>query len=105
MPKTPCHACNHLVQWTWDEAFNKFGFGDGDGTIETQTVVNVLRHAGYEVTTYHFGIHNEVIDSIKKDGVEYIPANTDMGCDEPRKYLPRKIVRLLDRKPPPEELL
>lgn len=105
MPKTPCHACGNLVQWTWDEAFNKFGFGDGGGTIETQTVVHVLGHAGYEVTTYHFGIHNEVIDSIKKDGVEHIPANTEIGYADPRKYLPRNIVRLLDRNLPPEEVL
>lgn len=100
MPKTICENCGGAYHWRWEEAFDKFGFGDGDGQRETSTVVDVLEEAGYVVESSEWSLHNEVIDSIKKDGVEQIPDGTDIGYDDPRKYLPDAIVTLLDEKLP-----
>lgn len=102
MPKTTCNSCGGPYKWTWDEAFEKFSFGDGDGQVETATVAQVLENAGYVVHHDHWGMHNDVIDSIKKAGVELIPAWPRVGYDNPRIYLPRKIARLLDRLLPAE---
>jgi hypothetical protein len=102
MPKTTCAICGNLYQWLWEEAFDKFGFGDGDGQVETATVVAVLRDAGYQVEWHPWGLHNTVIDSINKNGVERIPEFAEVGYDDPRKYLPKSIIRLLDEKLAPE---
>ena len=91
--------------WSWEEAFSKFGFADGDGNIQTHQVVAVLKQAGYEVSSHDWGCHNHVIDSIKQDGRELIPHDDDsvfFGYDDPRGYLPADIVSLLDEKLPAE---
>lgn len=76
----------------------KFGFGDGAEGYLTHEVANALRAAGYVVKVEPWGIHNEVIDSITKGGVELIPSErVRFGYDNPRDYLPKKLVRLLDR--------
>ena len=73
MPITKCLNCGSNYQWDWEEAFDKFGFGDGDGQIETYRVQEVLQSAGYEVESDQWGLHNIVIDSIKKNGLELMP--------------------------------
>lgn len=99
MPMSTCHTCGGHYQWNWEDAFDKFGFGDGDGQVETDTVVAVLENAGYRVEAQPWGMHNVVILSIKdRAGAELIPEATTAGYDCPRSYLPRRIVRLLDRK-------
>lgn len=103
MPKCICENCGGPYYWIWEDAFDKFGFGDGDGQVETSAVVEVLEQAGYVVEHDVWGLHNDVIDSIKKDGVEQIPDNTHIGYDDPRKYLPAAIVTLLDEKLPAGE--
>jgi hypothetical protein len=50
MPQANCPTCNTDHDWSWDEAFNKFGFGDGDGLVMTNQVADALRAAGYTVT-------------------------------------------------------
>jgi hypothetical protein len=101
MPITTCTNCGgSTFQWTWEEAFNKFGFGDGNGQVMTVTVAQVLREAGYTVEFHVWGLHNVVIDSIKRDGVELIPPSANVGYDDPRKYLPRRVKRILDAKLP-----
>jgi hypothetical protein len=85
---------HHAYSWT-DES-------DGDGQVETATVVAVLRDAGYQVEWHPWGLHNTVIDSINKNGVELIPESAEVGYDDPRKYLPKSIIRLLDEKLAPE---
>lgn len=97
-PTTPCKICGGAFHWQWEEAFEKFGFGDGDGQVMTDDVVQVLSAAGYEVTSGPWGLHNQVIQSIKIGGVEQIPDSARVGYDDPRKYLPKRIVRLLDMK-------
>ncbi len=97
MPKSECNRCGGTIAWCWEEAFAKFGFGDGDGQIETWQVEDVLAEAGYEVRLEEWGMHNTVIASIDKDGEELIPHDRiQFGYDDPRSYLPTAIVRLLD---------
>jgi hypothetical protein len=99
MPISTCHTCGGHYQWDWEDAFDKFGFGDGDGQVETDTVVAVLENAGYRVEAQPWGLHNVIILSIKdRSGTELIADTVTSGYDAPRSYLPRKIVRLLDRE-------
>lgn len=103
MPISDCDHCGGDYHWKWEEAFEKFGFMDGDGQVETWNVEAVLAEAGYEVTVEGWGMHNTVITSIKKDGKELIPRddpNVTFGYDDPRDYLPEDIVSLLDRELP-----
>jgi len=106
MPKVECDYCGGKnYYWSWEEAFDKFGFGDGDGQVETWTVEDVLTEAGYEVTVNGWGLHNTVIVSIKKETQELIPMDdpsVQFGYDNPREYLPDNIVQLLDKELPSE---
>ncbi len=98
MPNTTCKTCGGDFHWDWEEAFDKFGFCDGDGQVMTEEVAEVLRAAGFEVAIEPWGIHNTTIHSIKLHGVEQIPDDANAGYDDPREYLPGGIVRLLDLK-------
>jgi len=107
MSKTICKTCGAELHWRWEEAFDKFGFDDGDGQVETETVVDILEAAGYRCVSHVWGLHNTVIVSIKdRDGEELIPETVTVGYDEPRDYLPSEIVGLLDQALPEfEEVL
>ena len=84
-----------VITWSWEEAFDKFGFEDGDGAVMTDVVEAVLRDAGYSVTGEPWGSHNVVIFSIKDaNGNEIIPSTVKIGYDDPRSYLPKAIVAL-----------
>lgn len=100
MATSYCDNCGNTFHWNWEEAFDKFGFGDGDGQVETWQVHAALKRGGYEVEEYTWGIHNTIIISIKKEGIEQVPENTTVGYDDPRRYLPREIISLLDREFP-----
>jgi hypothetical protein len=101
VPNSTCHTCGGDYAWTWQEAFNKFGFGDGEHQVMTETVAKVLRAAGYTISVEPWGLHNVVIDSITLNGVEQIPFDTiTFGYDDPNDYLPQAIVTLLDTKLP-----
>ena len=97
MTKTTCTTCGGTYHWDWEDAFDKFGFDDGDGLVMTGTVSGVLRDAGYLVEAQPWGLHNIVIISIKRDDINLIPETANVGYDNPRKYLPKAIVELLDR--------
>ena len=47
MVYSKCVVCLGTYYWSWQQAFFKFGFDDGDGQVETYTVVSVLMKAGY----------------------------------------------------------
>jgi hypothetical protein len=96
MPISDCGHCGSNYQWLWEEAFDKFGFGDGDYQVETYNVEEVLTIAGYEVEVLPFGMHNTIISSIKLNGIEQIAEATVIGYDDPREYLPAAIVTILD---------
>ena len=58
MPKT-------VIEWEWEEAFDKFGFGDGDGPNFTDEVAGAIQGKfGYECQLDTWGIHNFMIMSI-----------------------------------------
>jgi hypothetical protein len=97
MSITQCPICRAKHRWSWEEAFDKFGFDDGDGIVMTDVVANALRQRGYTVTAEPWGSHNVIIGSIRtKKGNELIPENTNIGYDDPRSYLPKRIIKLLD---------
>jgi len=60
----------------------------------------VLQSAGYRVVNNIWAGHNIVIASITKLGKEQIPSTCNLGYDNPREYLPREIITLLDEKLP-----
>jgi hypothetical protein len=96
MSITVCPECCNETHWEWDEAFDKFGFNDGDGLVMTEHVAEALRAYGYAVTIEPWGVHNVVINSIKRHKKELIPASCNLGYDDPRDYLPKRIVKILD---------
>ena len=99
MPVSECECCGGNLHWFWEDAFDKFGFDDGEGQVETETVADVLRSAGYVVATEPWGLHNIVIVSIERDGTELIPygdPNFTFGYNPIRSHLPQAIVDLLD---------
>ena len=101
MPITECENCGGHHSWNWEEAFAKFGFGDGDGQVETWQVEAALREGGYETQSSGLGLHNTVIVSIRKDGTELIPhARFRFGYEDPREYLLPEIIALLDKRFP-----
>lgn len=102
MSITTCTCCLGDYHWIWEDAFNKFGFEDGDGLVMTPTVVKVITDAGYVVETRVWGLHNQLITSIRKDGVEQLPLDRiQLGYDDPRDYLPEDVVKALDEALPP----
>lgn len=100
MAKGTCARCNSEIVWFWREAFDKFGFGDGDDEVFTEVVAEVLTKEGYAVESERWGLHNTVITSIKKHGVEQIPSDAHVGYDDPRDFLPEAIVAVLDERLP-----
>lgn len=101
MPYECCPNCGTDYLWEWEQAFYKFGFGDGDGVVHTHEVASVLRAVGYKVEHQFWGMHNDVIRSIKKDGIELMPndeSEHEVGYVDPRDYLPEEIVKLLDKE-------
>lgn len=96
MSITHCPTCCHETVWSWTEAFDKFGFEDGDGIVMTEHVADALRKAGYTVTSEPWGIHNITIVSIQRNGTELIPEDTNHGYDDPLDYLPKDIIALLN---------
>ncbi len=98
MTRTRCPNCGQHKDWRWEEAFDKFGFDDGDSLVMTEAVADVLRHAGHTVETRAWGYHNVIITRLERDGVSLIPAGTRVGYDDPRDYLPREIIELLDNE-------
>ena len=102
MSITLCPTCHHEHSWCWEDAFYKFGFEDGDGFILTEHVAEALRVHGYAVKVEPWGCHNITIASIKRGQMDLIPVTASLGYDDPRSYLPKTIVGLLDAAFPPD---
>jgi len=95
-----CNICGHKYNWEWIEAFSKFGFDDGDDPIETWNVATVLENTGYKTKLWKWGVHNWLIISLVKNGLEFMPVGNSqyrVGYDHPHEYLPEKIIKLLDK--------
>lgn len=86
-------------EWMWEEAFDKFGFGDGDGHVRTNDIARAITSLGYIVTQTKWGMHNTVITSIIDiSGAEQIDSSVRIGYANPREFLPEHIISHLDRK-------
>lgn len=101
MSRTTCKNCGAVIKRRWEEAFDKFGYDDGDGQVGTPSVMAALEAAGYRCESHQWGLHNTIIVSIEDaDGTQLIPTSIKLGYDDPRDYLPVEIVGLLDRALP-----
>ena len=86
-----------VIYWSWEEAFDKFGFGDGDRWNGTHEVEGEIESLGYECETEHWGVHNYMIFDIKKDGKSILfPDRNDTGVDLDD-WLPEVEQRIKDR--------
>lgn len=102
MTEHKCRYCGNTFHW--NNAFSKFGYDDGEGSLETRLVAQALQEAGYTVQFGRWAPHNTLIYSIWKEGIEYMPTGSPehlIGYDDPKNYLPQDIRELLDRNFPP----
>ena len=83
------------IDWSWEEAFDKFGFDDGDGMVMTHKVELALEKLGYTVSAESWGLHNTIVAHLSKDGKDLLEGVT-VGYDDPREYLPDDLVEALD---------
>ena len=91
-------------KWSWVEAFCKFGFDDGDGTVETNKVAKYLKSEGFKIKIFKWRPHNTIIVSIQKDGCEFMPDKSSgflIGYHDPRAYLSARLTEMLDKTFPP----
>lgn len=105
MTDMKCKHCGN--SYHWHHAFAKFGYDDGDGKIQTPYIASILEEAGYTVQYSHWSLHNTIISSIAKDGIEYMPLGNPrifIGYDDPATYLPLDIQILLDDRIPPTRI-
>ena len=111
MPRT-------VVEWTWEDAFSKFGFEDGDGWNGTNIVCHAIDALGYKTVPDGWGCHNYLIVDIEKDGksilfddkqewnagtLKRIQArgggegySEHIGYADPNLYLPDDVLAMLD---------
>ena len=108
----------YSYEWSWQEAFLKFGFGDGDAWNGTHLIADFLSKEGYEVEYDSWGCHNIAITRLSKNGIGLLPGYDDKGCpiegyldlrvhpsetkqitygyDDPETYLPADLVKKLN---------
>ena len=89
-----------VIHWEWEEAFDKWGFGDKYGANFTDVVAEFLIGLGYDVMSDSWGIHNYMIMSlIDPRGVELMDDDKiEIGYYDPRDYLPKELIEKLDEK-------
>ena len=85
MPKT-------IIAWTWEDAFQNYGFNDGNDWCRTFVVVEALEELGYKCET-SYGSHNNYICTLTKD-----TTSIEVGEDNLRRSLPRDAVTFLDQQ-------
>ena len=86
------------IEWVWEEAFDKFGFGDGDGWNGTDRVAAFIEEQGYETDCDVWGIHNYMIMDIKRAGASIMPDGVDVGYTDPRTWIPKTLQQKLDKE-------
>ena len=91
-----------IIKWTWEEAFQKFGFGDGDAEVHTGLIEHVLEEMGYDYTDVD-GIHNPYIVEVSKDGKTW---ETDSYAENDgiRDSLPKDVIKRLDQDFPEDSI-
>lgn len=85
--------------WSWTEAFNKYGFNEGETDTYTFEVSDFLADLGYIIETTS-GIHNTYISSLRSPtGVELLAVNKfNVGIDDAEEQLPDVLVDALNQK-------
>lgn len=96
MPKT-------IITWEWEEAFSKFGFGDGDMWNGTHEVEGEIESLGYDVECDTWGIHNYMIVDIKKDGKSILFPEDHPTGDNLDEWLPEVVKRMKRRGNMPDD--
>lgn len=91
---------SETIYWTWEEAFDKFGFDDGDGLVFTNLVIETLQTMPDRTLSIQdtvWGAHNQVITEIKDgDTILWGDSVCDVGYSDPRDVLPPDIIAYLD---------
>ena len=87
-----------IVYWVWEEAFDKFGFADGDGWNGTDIVAAFIEEHGYETECDTWGCHNYMIWDIKRAGASIIPDGVKVGYTDPRLWIPKTLQQKLDKE-------
>ena len=67
-----------IIDWEVEEAFSKFGFGDGDGPNFTDEVASAIEAVGpYRCRTQIWGLHNYGIEAIEEEVApgEWVPVS------------------------------
>ena len=85
------------IFWQWEDAFDKFGFGDGDGANFTHEVEDFLLKHGWTAVADWWGIHNYMIIELTGPNGEKPMADAVVGYDNPREYLPKELIDKLDK--------
>lgn len=83
-----------LIEWDWRDAFDKFGFGDGDSWNGTGYVREFLEGLGWTLNEAQYGAHNWMIFKMTKGDV-VIEAD---GYKQPEEFLPQELIDALDKK-------
>lgn len=98
----------HSTHWEWQEAFDKFGFNDGDGWNGTDLVAEYIDSKGYDCVCDWWGCHNFMIMDILKNGKSILFKQDDLwlphlshidepiGYTRPESYLPSQLVNDLN---------
>ena len=83
-----------IGQFSWGEAFSKYGMEDGYYSGYSYDVAQTLIDAGYEVYHMEMTGHNERITAIYKDGKKVWDA------DDGVRNIPKEIEDILDKEYP-----
>lgn len=86
----------------WADAFNKYGYDEGDGVVHTQRIVEFLESKGYQAEYEPWGHYNtlivELIDPNGKLVIRVGEGKYQLGFDDPHRYLPAKLIEMLDEE-------
>ena len=90
-----------VFYWEWEDAFQKFGFGDGDCPCHTQDIIGLLEGTGWECS-YVDGIHNQHIFEMVRGDIK-IEFDGYEDNSVIRNRLPADVVTALDKEFPNEK--
>lgn len=82
--------------WQWEEAFQKFGFRDGDDPQHNKEVGDFLKDFGYSYHTSS-GIHNGFICALAHNGVRVELPEDDEDVVDIRAMFPKDVLAALDK--------
>ena len=85
------------IEWCWDEAFSKFGFGDGPNFTDV-VALELESELGYKVCVDTWSTHNNMIMAIMGPrGGKIMPNSIQVGYTDPRDWMPKRVVKHLNK--------